>query len=678
MVAFRDDYLEATADQQLAVEDYIIVALVLIGSLLVGMWASRQKNHGGSTAGEGYFLSGRDMPWYLVGASLFASNIGAEHFVGMAGTSALLGISVGLYEWFSTGVLLMLAFIFLPIFTECRLTTIPEYLERRYDFRSRFLVSFICILTYITTKLAGTLYAGTLVLEVFLGIDMFIGALILVALAGVYTITGGLRAVMWTDLMQMVVFLVGGIVAFVVSTQMVTLEDIKFVAENKIFNEDQVIMTEYLHLWRSSGDTEWSGMVFGSVISAIWYWCFDQYIVQRVLASRSIHDGRQGILMTAALKLLPPFLLCIPGVVARTAFEICRVTREQGEQEEPRFEEWCFPGMGDDYRLDRKEGADKAYLYLVLRSFPHGAKGMIIAAMLAAMLSSLSSVFNSASTLFTFDIYQGYYHPKASDRRLTWVGRITVLVLTLASFAWIPVMKASKDGLYLFLQLVSAHFQPGILGVILPGFFFERPNSFGAVSGLVTSLLVGIAHLIVCLVAPPEKQLLSFNHFAAILFLITSSVTISTSLITDPPAPEKIKGLVYKFHLPIALRRIFDREETSPSMNDTKDDSTIKEDEVCKPITFGNQLSVSHGSVNHLVKKAPPVVSGHEHEDVEITRSTADSKDNQLGRNTDIDVSPVTWCQICLALILVTLELSMFVVFADAGKLLPGDSRIVN
>lgn len=531
--------------------DYAITAGSLLLVLGVAVYSTFNKSKGSGAIG--FFLAGRNMPWFICAASLFASNIGTEHFVGLAGAGASGGIAVGLYEWTASYQLLMLGWIFAPVYLRCQLTTIPEFLEARYNKYCRFLFVMITMLAYITSKISASLYAGALVLEVVAGVTLWQAIPVIIIATALYTMAGGLTAVMLTDTIQMVIFLVGGFFGAVKSLQLVGGIDNLF----DIFkSRDLDYMTHMIH-GADDRDYPWPGMLIGLPIASVWYWCIDQEMAQRVLSARNLDHAQICTSTAGFLKIIPVFITVFPGVVARGLFELCKSDNT--------FPEWC------DSDLDSGNNADKAYPWLVLRHFPSGLKGLMMASFLAAMMSSLSSVYNSASTVFTYDIYQRFWYPggNAPQQRLVNVGRITVAVLTIFTFMWMPVIAGSQKGLFLVLQNATMHMAGPIVAIFLLAIFWRRANGAGALAGFASGAVVGLTRLVISMIyedmCNQEKYIketsegikqvftaenflpcIGFLYISIFLFVLTAAITAIVSLMTPPPTPEQLEGRMFE------------------------------------------------------------------------------------------------------------------------------------
>lgn len=536
-----------------SVLDYVVTvgSLLLVFAVAIHSTISKKKGSGAYN----FFLAGRNMPWYICAASLFASNIGTEHFVGLAGGAASGGIAIGLYEWTAAYELLMLGWIFAPVYLRCQLTTIPEFLEARYNKYCRFWFVMITMFAYITTKISSSLYAGALVLRVVTGISLWAAVPVVIMATALYTIAGGLTAVMLTDTIQMFIFLFGGIFGAIKSLQLVGgiggLFDI-------FKSRDLDYMTHMVHA-ADDKDYPWPGMFIGLPIASVWYWCIDQEMAQRVLSARNLNHAQICTSAASFLKIIPVFITVLPGMVARALSELCK-------SDNTVFPEWC------DWDVNSGKNTDEAYPLLVVRQFPSGLKGLMMASFLAAMMSSLSSVYNSASTVFTYDIYQRFWYPEgdAPQQRLINVGRITVGVLTVLTFLWLPLVANSHEGLFLFLQNASMHVAGPIVSIFLLAIFWRRANGAGALAGFVTGTLIGVIRLTVSVASEGMcsqakyisessegiKRVFTAGNFipcttflyaSIFLFVLTTIITVVVSLLTAPPAPEQLEGRMFEF-----------------------------------------------------------------------------------------------------------------------------------
>jgi SSS family solute:Na+ symporter len=490
--------------------DWVVVGLYFSLILGIALWVLRQKQESPTD----YFLAGRHVGWFVIGASIFASNIGSEHIVGLAGTAAKSGVVMGHYELHSWLVLL-LGWVFVPFYMRSKVFTMPEFLEKRYSSEARWFLSLVMLIGYVLTKVSVTVYAGAVVFQTLMGIDFWTGALIVVILTGIYTIVGGLKAVVYTETLQTLVLIAGSVTVTVIGL-------IKIGGWNNLVAIAGINRLN-LFLPASHPDFPWTGMIFAPPIVGLWYWCTDQYIVQRTLAARDETQARRGTIFAAYLKLLPFFIFIIPGVIA-----------------------FALSQTGHFQLLE----ADQAFPTLVKTLLPTGLRGLVAGGLLAALMSSLAAVFNSCSTLFTMDIYQKL-KPEASERTLVTVGRIATGVVVVSGIFWIPFMKYISGELYHYIQSVQAYIAPPIAAVFLLGLFFKRINARGAMAALVGGFVLGMGRLFTEIIKEDLSGVLydyanlNFLHFCIFLFLVCIVVLIGVSLLTPAPTYEKIKGLTY-------------------------------------------------------------------------------------------------------------------------------------
>jgi len=511
--------MEEVEQLALGYADWGVIVLYFLIIFGVAAWATIQERSGEENSAD-YFLAGRNVGWFVIGASLFASNIGSEHLIGLAGTGASSGVAVGQFEILASIILLLLGWVFVPFYVKSGVFTMPEFLERRYSAGARRYLATISIIAYVLTKISVTIFAGGVVFTA-IGVPFWTGALIVVTVTGAYTILGGLRAVLYTDLVQVFV-LIGGAVAVTV----IGIGKLGGWAELQA-----AAGTGFFDMWKpmSHPDFPWTGIVFGAPILGVWYWCTDQFIVQRTLSAKNIDHARRGTIFAGWLKLLPVFIFVIPGIVAYAL-------SQQGALQ-----------LADP---------DQALPVLVGALLPVGLRGIVVAGLLAALMSSLSSVFNSCSTLVTWDVYREL-NPDATERQLVWVGRLSTVVLTVLGLAWIPFMDSISGQLYTYLQSVQGYISPPIAAVFLLGIFSKRVNATGAMASLLGGFVIGVLRLGFELYNGPAKDGLAagsmletfaevnFLHFAFFLFLICVLLLIGVSLITKTPQPAKVAGLTY-------------------------------------------------------------------------------------------------------------------------------------
>lgn len=492
--------------------DWIAISIYFLVLLGIALWVIRKKENNT----EDYFLAGRNVGWFVVGASIFASNIGSEHVVGLAGAGAGNRLPMLIYE-IQAWVVLILGWVFLPFYARAGVFTMPEFLEKRFDARSRWILSVFSIVAYVLTKISVTIYAGGVVVSALLGIDFWTGAIATVVLTGIYTVLGGMRAVVYTETLQAVILVIGAAALTVIGLDNVGgWESMK-----------QTVTPEYLNMWRSASDPDfpWPSLLIASTITGIWYWCTDQYIVQRALTAKNIKEGRRGTIFGALLKLLPVFLFLIPGVIALTL-------KMRGELE------WDSP--------------DQAFPVLMSNLLPSGLRGLVAAGLLAALMSSLASVFNSCSTLFTVDIYKKL-RPNTPEKKLVRTGQIATVIVVIIGIIWIPIMANISGVLYEYLQSVQSYIAPPITAVFLLGIFHKRINAQGAFVTMVVGFIVGALRIVLELVKdslnPDSFWFLlgdmNFLAFASWFFLFCIILILVVSYATAPPSEEKVKNLTY-------------------------------------------------------------------------------------------------------------------------------------
>lgn len=498
--------------QQLDHLDWISISLYFLLLVGVAIWVIRKKEDNT----KDYFLAGRNVGWFVVGASIFASNIGSEHVVGLAGTGASNKLPLLIYE-IHAWVVLMLGWVFLPFYARSGVFTMPEFLEKRFDARSRWVLSVFSIVAYVLTKISVTIYAGGVVVSALLGIDFWTGAIATVILTGLYTVLGGMRAVVYTETLQAILLVVGAAV-------------LTFIGLDKVGGWGSMVDTlgpEYFNMWRPATDPDfpWPSLFITSTIVGIWYWCTDQYIVQRTLTAKNIKEGRRGTIFGALLKLLPVFLFLIPGVIALTL-------KMRGELH------W--------------ESADEAFPVLMSNLLPSGLRGLVAAGLLAALMSSLASVFNSCSTLFTVDVYKKL-RPNTPEKKLVRTGQIATVFVVIIGIIWIPIMANISGVLYEYLQSVQSYIAPPITAVFLLGIFYKRINATGAFATLIMGILVAFFRIALELLKDNFDSDgilyylgdMNFLTFGAWFFLFCLIFMVVVSLLTKSPDKEQIVNLTF-------------------------------------------------------------------------------------------------------------------------------------
>jgi SSS family solute:Na+ symporter len=491
--------------------DWLFVGLYLAVIAAISIWSIKKAKNSPSD----YFLANRNLGWFVIGASILASNVGSEHIVGLAGTAASTGVVMGHYELHSW-IILTLGWVFVPFYMRSMVYTMPEFLERRFNAKARWLLSIIQLISYVIAKAAVTIYAGALVFNSLLGVDFWTGAIILVIVTGVYTIFGGLHAVMYTEAIQAIVLLAGSAVLLFIGLD-------KVGGWNTLMHS---VPKEKLNMFQplSDPDFPWAGILFASPIVGLWYWCTDQHIVQRCLAARNEKEARRGTIFAAYLKLMPFFIFMIPGLIAY-------VLHQQGKI-----------NMTD---------SDVAFPTLVKEIMPVGLRGLLAGGLLAALMSSLASVYNACSTLFTMDIYQKI-KPEASNQELVRVGRIATGIVVVLGMIWIPLMKNISKGLYGYLQSVQSYLAPPIAAAFLLGVFSKRINAKGAYTAMVVGFIIGILKLVLELMKGQlgsgllyDFATMNFLYFCIALFVFSVVLMVAISLTSPAPDEANIKGLTF-------------------------------------------------------------------------------------------------------------------------------------
>jgi solute:Na+ symporter, SSS family len=510
--------------------DWFIILLYfgIIG--FVAWWVGRHQR---ST--KDYFLAGRNAGFFAIGASIFTSNIGSEHIVGLAGQGASTGMAMAHWE-LHAWCLIFLAYFFVPFFYRSGVYTIPEFLEKRFNARARWILSLVSLVAYVFTKVSVTVYAGALVFQTLLP-DTFgspeaafwVGAFLTVILTGIYTVFGGMRAVLYTAAPQAILLVVGSCF-------------ITFYGLSRLGGWGELVTlcrtnADSFALWRPLSDPEfpWLGVLIASPIIGLWYWCTDQYIVQRTLAAKDLTTARRGALFGGLLKVTPVLIFLIPGLIGWAL-------HQEGIIQIP-------------LRSDGSINGDQVFPTLVATLLPTGLRGLIVAVLLAALMSSLASLFNSSASLFTVDIYEKL-RPGLSERHYVFIGRVATTVVVGLGILWIPVMaRVAGGGLYQYLQSVQGYLAPPITAVFFLGLFWSRINATGAVWGLGGGFVLGMIKLTTQTFFGAEKisspALLAwvgdfnFLYATGVLFAASAVLIVAASLMTAPPPPEKLRGLTF-------------------------------------------------------------------------------------------------------------------------------------
>uniref|UniRef100_A0A8C5SWW8 Sodium/myo-inositol cotransporter 2 n=1 Tax=Laticauda laticaudata TaxID=8630 RepID=A0A8C5SWW8_LATLA len=499
-----------------------------------------------------------------VGASLFASNVGSGHFIGLAGSGAASGIAATAYEWNGMFCVLVLAWLFVPIYLASGVTTMPEYLQRRFGGkRIQIFLAILYLFIYIFTKISVDMYAGALFIQQALHWDLYIAVIGLLVITAIYTVAGGLAAVIYTDTLQTVIMLAGALTLMGFSFAKVGgLEDLKnryfkAIASNHYGNTSCGLPREdAFHIFRDpvTSDFPWPGILVGMTIPSLWYWCTDQVIVQRSLAAKSLSHAKGGALLASYLKILPLFMMVLPGMISRILF--------------PDLVACADPKSCKEICGNPSGCSDIAYPKLVIELLPLGLRGLMMSVMIAALMSSLTSIFNSASTIFTMDLWR-HLRPLSSEWELMIVGRVFVLLLVIISILWIPLVQASQGGqLFIYIQTISSYLQPPVAIVFILGCFWKRTNEKGAFCGLLVGMMMGLIRMVLDFVylqpgcgesddRPAVVKYVHYLYFSMILGVITLIVVVAVSLLTEPPPEEMVCALENKL-VPFSLQVLED------------------------------------------------------------------------------------------------------------------------
>uniref|UniRef100_A0A8B9CFK9 Solute carrier family 5 member 9 n=1 Tax=Anser brachyrhynchus TaxID=132585 RepID=A0A8B9CFK9_9AVES len=538
------------------VADIIVVVFYFVFVLAVGIWSSIRASRG--TIG-GYFLAGRSMTWWPIGASLMSSNVGSGLLIGLAGTGAAGGLAVGGFEWNATWALLALGWIFVPVYIAAGVVTMPEYLQKRFGGqRIQIYMSVLSLILYIFTKISTDIFSGALFIQISLGWNLYLSTVVLLAVTAIYTIAGGLTAVIYTDALQTLIMILGALVLMFIGFEKVGwyegLKEKYSTAIPKVIVPNTTChlpRADAFHLFRDpvTGDIPWPGLIFGLSVLALWCWCTDQVIVQRSLSAKNLSHAKGGSVLGGYLKIFPMFFIVMPGMISRALYpdevgcvdpDICRRV--------------CGAAVGC---------SNIAYPKLVIELMPDGLRGLMIAVMMAALMSSLTSIFNSSSTLFVIDIWQRI-RKQASEQELMIVGRslhffvVFILILVVISILWIPIIQSANSGqLFDYIQSITSYLAPPITALFILAIFCKRINEPGAFWGLVVGLAIGLVRMIIEFIystpscgeedrRPAVLKDLHYLYFALILCILTAIVIVLVSLCTPPIPEEKVSDFSHK------------------------------------------------------------------------------------------------------------------------------------
>jgi solute:Na+ symporter, SSS family len=502
----------AVAHKSIATLDLVIIGIYFAIVFGIGLYFARRER-----TSEDYFLAGRDIGWFFIGASLFVSNISTEHFIGLSGSGASSGLAVGHFEWWACLILLILGWVFVPFYLRSNVFTMPEFLERRFNRNCAVYLAGISIIAYIFTKISVQLYAASVVLERVAGWSLWKTAVVLVIAVGIYTVAGGLSAVIYTDTVQTLILITGAVALTIIGLHRVGgFEHLR-----------TMVPASYFHMIKPISDSQfpWTGIFFGAPILGIWYWCTDQVIVQRVLSARDEGHAKLGTIFAGFLKILPVFILVLPGIIAFALFP------------------------------EQVKKPDYAYPTLILNLLPTGLVGLVMAALLAAVMGAMSSVFNSTSTLVTLDFYKKI-RPQASERQLVNFGRVATGMMVLLGLLWVPFIHYISSQLYIYLQSVQAYISPPISACFVLGILWPRLNGSGAITSLLTGFVLGATRFVLELAdqaggahfqSPVIRWLVDMNflHYAIFMFVVCSVVLVLVSLMTKAPDRQQLAGLTF-------------------------------------------------------------------------------------------------------------------------------------
>ncbi len=548
----------------MATLDWLVILAYFAGLLGLAWWVFKR----GKDTADDYFLANRNLGWFIVGASIFASNIGSEHLVGLAGSGATSGVAMAHYE-LHAWCLLMLGWLFVPFYMRSRVYTMPEFLERRFSPSARIILSITSLLTHVLTKFAVSIFAGGVVFRTLLpemhltllGHDwnaFWIGSVVIVLLTGVYTVLGGMRAVAYTEALQTFVLVFGSALLTVFGLIKIGgWHEFRAALDPDLFNLWKPLIPHGVEstwapvkeagrmAWYFNTNYPWLGMLFCAPIIGLWYWCTDQYIVQRALGAPDEKTARRGSIFASYIKLLPVFIFIIPGMIAMA---LAKTGQAPG-----------LAGMiGADGRPDAL-ASQAAFPMLVMNVLPVGVRGIVVAGLIAALMSSMAGAFNASSTLFTMDLYQKL-RPNSSQHELVWMGRVATAVMVLVALLWIPVIEGAR-GLYEYLQSVQGYLAPPIFTVFFFGIFNKRLNAKGCIWALVVGFLLGTFRLLVD--TPVALRLagyengyaqgsflwivnnIYFQYYSLLVFVVSVVVMIGVSYLTAAPAVERLSGLTF-------------------------------------------------------------------------------------------------------------------------------------
>ncbi len=515
--------------------DYVVFLGYILLIVTLGLWVSIEKK-GHKKDSKDYFLASKSLPWWAIGSSLIAANISAEQFIGMSGSGFAIGLAVASYEWMSALTLIIVAKYFLPIFIEKKLYTIPEFIEHRFNTSLKTILAVFWVALFVFVNLTSVLFLGAKAIDTIIGngdggmIPYAIVGLGLIAIA--YSIYGGLAAVAWTDVVQVVMLVLGGIITTIIGLHHVTQGGGVWQGINHIY----ATAGDKFHMILDRSHPQFNNLpgiavlIGGMWVANLYYWGFNQYIIQRALAAKSLRESQRGLAFAAFLKLIIPLIVVIPGIIAFVMF-----TQPEGTS--------LIPGVQDAFlKLDGTINYDKAYPWLIKMFIPSGLKGIVIAALVAAIVSSLASMLNSTSTIFTLDIYKPYLNPKASERKIVNVGRITAVVALIIAGCMAPLL-GNIPQMFQYIQEYTGLVSPGILAVFLMGLFWKKTTSKGAIIGVLASIPIALVLKIPAVGLPWMDQM----FYTMIMTIVTIvGVSLTTSKSVDDPKGIPLTAATFK------------------------------------------------------------------------------------------------------------------------------------
>lgn len=497
--------------------DYVIFIVYAVFIIALGLWVSRSKKGQKKTVEE-YFLAGKTLPWWAIGASLIAANISAEQIIGMSGSGFAIGLGIASYEWMAAITLLIVAKYFLPVFIKQGLYTIPQFIEARFNTSLKTILAIFWIALFVFVNLTSVLFLGATALDTIFGtgsgemVVWFVYGLAFFAAA--YSLWGGLSAVAWTDVLQVALLVIGGLITTIIALQHVTPSGGLSDGISHIYT----VANEKFHMILKRNNPEFMNLpgiavlIGGLWVANLYYWGFNQYIIQRALAAKSLREAQKGLVFAAFLKLIVPLIVVIPGIIAFVMYSQADGTA-------------IIQGVENTFNnVNGSINYDKSYPWLISSFVPIGLKGLVVAALAAAIVSSLASMLNSTATIFTMDIYKPYLTKNTSDTHLVKIGRLSVLAALIVSCLLAPML-GSIPQMFQYIQEYTGLVSPGILAVFLLGLFWKKTNTKGAIIGMLASIPVALALKLLPLEMPFLDQMM---YTCIITIVLIVGVSLST------------------------------------------------------------------------------------------------------------------------------------------------------